>query len=52
VPPMTNRTAMPPAPITNDLPPRPLYDPLQPPSVTEGTTRHLDPTKDSYNERR
>src|SRR4051812_45750164 len=52
-PPMTNQTAVPPARTTNDLPPpRQLYDPLQPPSVTEGTTRHLDPAKDSYNERR
>ncbi|HEX8183784.1 MAG TPA: zinc ribbon domain-containing protein [Blastocatellia bacterium] len=52
LPPMTNQTIMPPARNTNDLPPRPLFDPLQPPSVTEGTTRHLDPTTDSYKERR
>jgi hypothetical protein len=54
-PQMTNpppMQTMPPARNTNDLPPRPLYDPLQPPSVTEGTTRHLDPTTDSYKEHR
>lgn len=35
--------AVPPAaPRTNELPPHPIYDPLTPPSVTEGTTRHLD----------
>ena len=52
LPPATNHMAMPPARTTNDLPPRPLYDPLQPPSVTEGTTRHLDPTSDSYKDHR
>lgn len=48
----TNQTAVPPARVTGELPPRPTYDPLPPPSVTEGTTRHLDPTSDSYKERR
>jgi hypothetical protein len=52
LPPMTNQAAMPPARVTDELPPRPTYDPLSPPSVTEGTTRHLDPTSDSYKERR
>ena len=54
MPPVTNHTAMP-APtarITDELPPRPTYDPMSPPSVTEGTTRHLDPGSDSYKERR
>ena len=33
---------VPSAPHTNELPPHPIYDSLAPPSVTEGTTRHLD----------
>jgi zinc-ribbon domain len=55
LPPMTNHTAIPapPARITGELPPRPTYDPVSPPpSVTEGTTRHLEPGSDSYKERR
>ncbi|HVG19916.1 MAG TPA: zinc ribbon domain-containing protein [Blastocatellia bacterium] len=52
LPPATNHTTMPPARVTDELPPRPTYDPLPPPSVTEGTTRHLDPASDSYKERR
>jgi hypothetical protein len=51
-PPAMNHAAMPPARNTNDLPPRTLFDPSSPPSVTEGTTRHLDPTSESYKERR
>jgi hypothetical protein len=51
-PPLPNNTAMPPALNTEELQPRALYDPLQPPSVTEGITRHLDPTGDPYKERR
>jgi len=46
------QTAMPPARNTNELPPQQVYNPLPPPSVTEGTTRHLDPAKDRYDERR
>lgn len=52
LPPVTNHTPMPTARITDELPPRPSYDPLSPPSVTEETTRHLDPMSDSYKERR
>jgi hypothetical protein len=33
----------PPVQNTSALPPRQSFDPLAPPSVTEGTTRHLDP---------
>ena len=33
-------------------PPPPAYNPLPPPSVTEGTTRHLDPRKDAYQKER
>lgn len=38
------RRLVPPQPSqnTSPLPPRPLFDRLAPPSVTEGTTRHLD----------
>lgn len=40
---VTNQMPMsPPVQPTSELPPRPLYDPLAPPSITEGTTRHLD----------
>ena len=52
----TTQTAMPPARNTGELPPpqqsQQSYNPLPPPSVTEGTTRHLDPAKDRYNEHR
>jgi zinc-ribbon domain len=57
LPPAMNHTQMPPAlpippaRVTNDLPPRATNDALPPPSVTEGTTRHLDPVSDSYKER-
>jgi hypothetical protein len=53
-PPITNHTAIPapPARITDELTPRSSYDAVPPPSVTEGTTRHLDPGSDSYKERR
>ncbi|MFP5262878.1 MAG: zinc-ribbon domain-containing protein [Blastocatellia bacterium] len=51
LPPAANRAAAPPARVTGELQPRPTYDPLPPPSVTEGTTRHLDPQRDSYKER-
>ena len=33
-------------------PPPPAYNPLPPPSVTEGTTRHLDPRTDPYQKER
>ncbi|HKP87229.1 MAG TPA: zinc ribbon domain-containing protein [Blastocatellia bacterium] len=46
------QTVMPPAPQTGELPPQQAYNPLPPPSVTEGTTRHLDPAKDRYDEKR
>jgi hypothetical protein len=38
------RQIAPPPPVqnTSQLPPRQSFDPLAPPSVTEGTTRHLD----------
>jgi hypothetical protein len=45
-------TGMPPAVNTTGLPPQPTFETLPPPSVTETTTRHLDPRTDSYNERR
>lgn len=32
-----------PVPSTNQLSPHPEYESLAPPSVTEGTTRHMDP---------
>jgi hypothetical protein len=44
-------TAMPAAVNTTGLPPQPNFETLPPPSVTETTTRHLDPRTDSYNER-
>jgi hypothetical protein len=37
---------------TGELEPPPAYNPLPPPSVTEGTTRHLDPRKDAYQKER
>jgi hypothetical protein len=37
------RAIPPSAPRTNELPSHPIYNPLAPPSVTEGTTRHMDP---------
>ena len=50
------QTAMPPARNTGELPPpqqtQQTYNPLPPPSVTEGTTRHLDPVRDRYDENR
>jgi hypothetical protein len=49
--PGTNYTAMPPI-NTAGLPPQPNFETLPPPSVTETTTRHLDPRTDSYNEQR
>jgi len=36
---------------TGELSPRPLFDPLSPPSVTEGTTRHMDPVPERRRER-
>jgi zinc-ribbon domain len=51
LPPSANYTPIPPARVTNDLPPRNTNEALPPPSVTEGTTRHLDPVSDSYKER-
>jgi hypothetical protein len=50
--PPVNYTAMPPAVNTTGLPSQPNFETLPPPSVTETTTRHLDPRTDSYNERR
>lgn len=47
----TTQTAMPPARNTGELPPQPNYNQITPPSVTEGTTRHLDPARDRYNEK-
>ncbi len=38
----TPLSASPPAHPTNALPPQPDYDHTSPPSVTEGTTRHLE----------
>jgi hypothetical protein len=43
----TGELAPPPA-----LSPPPAYNPLPPPSVTEGTTRHLDPRTDPYQKER
>lgn len=40
--------AMPPRRQTGELPPEPPGYTLPPPSVTEATTRHLDPEKDRY----
>jgi hypothetical protein len=40
--------AMPPKRQTGELPPEPPGYTLPPPSVTENTTRHLDPNKDRY----
>jgi hypothetical protein len=51
LPPATNQTTTPPARVTGELQQHPTYDTLPPPSVTEGTTRHLDPQRDSYKER-
>ena len=42
-----SQAAMPPAPRTGELPPRNEV-PFPPPSVTEQTTRQLDPTTDPY----
>jgi hypothetical protein len=39
---------MPPRRQTGELPPEPPSYKLPPPSVTENTTRHLDPEKDRY----
>ena len=39
---------MPPRRVTGELPPEPPSYTVPPPSVTEQTTRHLDPNKDSY----
>jgi hypothetical protein len=39
---------MPPRRVTGELPPEPPGYQLPPPSVTEQTTRHLDPNKDRY----
>jgi hypothetical protein len=49
------QTAIPPVRNTGELPPQQTQqslNPLPPPSVTEGTTRHLDPVIDRYNEKR
>jgi hypothetical protein len=43
---------MPPRRQTGELPPEPPGFTLPPPSVTEDTTRHLDPNKDRYPQRR
>lgn len=40
--------AMPPAPRPAEMPPHTTGPIVPPPSVTEGTTRHLDATPDSY----
>ena len=40
--------SMPPRRQTGELPPEPPGYTLPPPSVTENTTRHLDPNKDRY----
>jgi zinc ribbon protein len=50
----STQTIMPPVRNTGEIPPRQSYDPLPspPPSVTEGTTRHLDPAKDRYDKHR
>jgi hypothetical protein len=39
---------MPPRRVTGELPPEPPGYQIPPPSVTEQTTRHLDPNKDRY----
>lgn len=38
------------APSTNELSPRQEYETLTPPSVTEGTTRHMDPVPERRRE--
>lgn len=48
----TTQTAIPPARNTGELPPQQNYNPVTPPSITEGTTRHLDPARDRYEENR
>ena len=40
--------SMPPRRVTGELPPEPPSYQMPPPSVTEQTTRHLDPNKDRY----
>jgi hypothetical protein len=47
LPPGVNQTAMPPAPRGVEIPPRSDAF-FTPPSVTEQTTRHLDPKTDPY----
>ena len=42
LPPGAQQVNLPPAPQTNELPPR-RFEAMPPPSVTETTTRHLDP---------
>ncbi len=42
------QAAMPPAPRAVEMPPHNTGPIVPPPSVTEGTTRHLDPTTDPY----
>jgi hypothetical protein len=44
----TTTAAMPPKRQTGELPPEPPSYTLPPASVTENTTRHLDPNKDRY----
>jgi hypothetical protein len=44
----TTTGAMPPKRQTGELPPAPPSYTMPPPSVTEDTTRHLDPNKDRY----
>jgi len=51
LPPEPQRAVMPAAPSTGQLPASD-YSHIPPPSVTEGTTRQLDPTKDPYGDRR
>jgi hypothetical protein len=48
----STQTPLPPARNTGELPPQESYNQLPPPSVTEGTTRHLDPARDRYDEKR
>lgn len=42
------QASMPPAPRPAEMPPHTTGPIMPPPSVTEGTTRHLDATPDSY----
>jgi hypothetical protein len=46
--PGATQAVMPPAPRPAEMPPHTTGPIVPPPSVTEGTTRHLDATSDSY----